>query len=255
MSNEIPRFGSRAQYGCLPGFQLHGTNHSLLCSVQGYWLGEVPTCKEIKLTTSSTTSTTQPPPVTIDLTKFFTSSSVDTSLPNTNYGATNRSTESTRNRLETLWSKIPLSTVSQQSTSPSTIYTSTEQPTIFYSSTSRPNLMNNNNNNNNKNKPISSTVKPTLSTQPSNGLSVNANLTPKIKKNGHANKETNYNMKPTIVTKNTNTEKIDGINSFSRKSTSPKAKFNTVGIIALGIFGSFVFLAAVAIIVMIVFRK
>lgn len=110
------------------------------------------------------------------------------------------------------------------------------------------------NNNNNKIRPTSSTARPTVNPISSNGQS-NTNATPKTKKIGHASKEPNYNIKPTIVTKNTNTEKIDGINSFSRKSTSPKAKFNMVGIIALAIFGSFVFLAAIITIVIIVFRR
>ena len=255
LPSEGTRFGARVQYGCLPGFTLHGTNHSLLCSVQGYWLGEVPTCKEIKTLTSSTTSTTtSPPPITIDLTKFFTSSSsADSSLPNTHYASSNKTSldgyETTRNKLETLWSKIPLSTSSAKQsnayTSPSSIFTTTEQPTTPRS-------------NSNKNKPVSSTIKPSVSNTfapPSTtGYNSNSNNS-NNKKNTHlsSNKNSNYHNKvPTIVTKNSDK---DGINSLSRKSTSPKAKFNMVGIIALAIFGSFVFLAAIITIVIIVFRR
>ena len=255
LSNEGARFGSRAHYGCLPGFQLHGTNHSLLCSVQGYWLGEVPTCKEIKATTTTTTTststTTSPPPILIDLTKILMSSSspssADSSVPNTQYPATNRTAleeyGTTRNKFDTVWSRIPLSTSSAKQsnsvTSSSSIFTTTEQSTT------------------NKFKPASSTVKPANTVVPSTtGYNLNtSNKNSNNKKIGHVSnsKDTNYHHKmPNIVTKNS--EK-DGINSLSRKSTSPKAKFNMVGIIALAIFGSFVFLAAIITIVIIVFRR
>lgn len=247
------RFGSTAQYGCLPGFQLHGKNNTLLCSLQGYWLGEVPTCVEIKVTPSTTsTTTTSLPPITIDLTKAFTSSD---SL-NTNYASANRTNsvseyETTRNKIESIWSKIP-----SLSTSSST-YT-TEQPTIIYSSTQR------SSNGVNKNRQSSSTSKPTVSStntsSPPPTTNYNLGVSPTVNKNkqlshSSSGKDSNYyNKVPKIVTKNTS-EKIDGINSFSRKSTSPKAKFNMVGIIALAIFGSFVFLAAIITIVIIVFRR
>lgn len=262
LSSKETRFGARAQYGCLAGFQLQGKNHTLLCSIQGYWLGEVPKCNEIKIssTTTTTTTTTLPPPpaITIDLTNRFTSSGnpIDSSLPNTHYASNRTSLDeygTTRNRFETLWSKIPLSTSSakQSNSSPSSIFTTTEQPTTQRST----------NNNLNKIKPISSTAKPsssnTFSTAPppsTTGYNLNSNTNGNKKINHSAsNKNSNYHNKlPTIVTKNSDK---DGINSLSRKSTSPKAKFNIVGIIALAIFGSFVFLAAIITIVIIVFRR
>lgn len=122
-------------------------------------------------------------------------------------------------------------------TSPSTVFTTTEQSAT------------------NKLKPSSSTVKPANTVVPSTtGYNLGtSNKNSNNKKIGHANKDTNYHHKiPSIVTKNS--EK-DNINSLSRKSTSPKAKFNMVGIIALAIFGSFVFLAAIITIVIIVFRR
>lgn len=74
----------------------------------------------------------------------------------------------------------------------------------------------------------------------------------------HAAKPTGYYGKqPPIVTKsNSNGEKgQDAINSFSRKSTSSHGRFNMGGIIAMAIFGSFIFLAAILTIIIIVFRR
>lgn len=225
----------------------------------------MPTCKEIRIpttTTTTTTTTTSLPAITIDLTKEFTSSS-DSSLPNIHYISPNRTSITTqydKNKIESIRPKMPLSTSSNSySTSSSSIYT-TEQPTVMYSSTQRPNK-------NKQSSQSSSTAKPTVNTIiPSTTTNYNNNINnlgsssvinnKKISSSQSTpGKNSNYNNKvPNIVTKNTS-EKIDGINSFSRKSTSPKAKFNIVGIIALAIFGSFVFLAAIITIVIIVFRR
>jgi hypothetical protein len=45
LTDQATMFGAHVHYGCLPGFELHGNNHSLQCSVQGYWQGEMPICK------------------------------------------------------------------------------------------------------------------------------------------------------------------------------------------------------------------
>lgn len=37
--------GARVHYNCLPGYELHGANNTLLCSLQGYWEGEMPNCR------------------------------------------------------------------------------------------------------------------------------------------------------------------------------------------------------------------